>query len=256
VQCYYYYCFSYITLVLPSGVFSIQTVSSVPDSMSAFTAIIFGRPTIMVGLFFGSTSLTERLRGCCLEPGGSGIFSTNGCVVVIQSSYMNSSVYSLVFLDSSRDMVKDVSHIIFDSATTNVNVEDDEVFGPTNAIDLTKDSAFFAKVTDESKDSTLELCCHCNDVVTDEIQVLEIAFHKGKLRKTKFSVDYIDEEDKKHHVGTYESKGETSNFEKFLMPEKIKNFKGLVITFKGNNDRSPWFAVKGIRLARFIEKTL
>lgn len=151
-------------------------------------------------------------------------------------------------------MVKDVSHILFDSATTNTEVTEEEAFGPMNAIDLTKDSAFFAMVTDDK--NAVELCCHCNDVVEDEIQVLEIAFHKGKLRKTKFSVDYIDEEDKKHHVGTYESKGETSNFEKFLMPEKIKNFKGLVITFKGNNDRSPWFSVKGIRLARFIEKTL
>lgn len=154
-------------------------------------------------------------------------------------------------------MVKDVSHITFDRAETNANVEDEEVFGPMNAVDLTKDAAFFAKVSSgDDNQNEIELCCHCDEVVRDEIQVLEIAFHKGKLRKTKFSVDYIDEDDKKHHVGTYESKGETSSFEKFLMPEKIKNFKGLVITFKGNNDRSPWFAVKGIRLAKFVEKTL
>lgn len=151
-------------------------------------------------------------------------------------------------------MVKDVSHVMFDRATTNAKVDDDEVFGPMNAIDLTKDAAFYAKVVDEK--NPIELCCHCDDPVRDEIQVLEIAFHKGKLRKTKFSVDYIDESDKKHHVGTFESKGETGSFEKFPLPEKIKNFKGLVITFKGNNDRSPWFAVKGVRLARFIEKTL
>ena len=150
-------------------------------------------------------------------------------------------------------MTETKTHVVFDRANTNAKIENEEEHGVFNAIDLGVDKAFYANTTD---DESVEIECHCNDPVKDAIDVLEIAFVKGKLRKTKFSVDYIDSEDKKHHVGTYESSGETSNYEKFLMPEKVKDLKGLVITFKGNNDRSPWFAVKGIRLAKFVEKTL
>lgn len=152
-------------------------------------------------------------------------------------------------------MVTNVSHVMFDRATTNAKVDDEEKCGATNAIDLTNNNAFIGNVGDNNnQEITLE--CHCDNPVNDEIDILEIAFHKGKLRKTKFAVDYLDTDYKKHHVGTYESAGNTNNYEKFLMPQKVKGMKGLVITFKGNNDRSPWFAVKGIRLAKFVEKTL
>jgi hypothetical protein len=149
-------------------------------------------------------------------------------------------------------MTETVSHVLFDRASTNAkNIE--EKHSPINAIDLTRDEAFYAK-TDGNEG--IELTCLCHNHVKDEIDVLEIAFVKGKLRKTKFSVDYIDKEDKKHHVGTYESSGTTSEYQKFFFPSKVKDIKGVCITFKGNNDRNPWFMVKGVRLAKFIEKTL
>lgn len=159
----------------------------------------------------------------------------------------------LVFLDSCC-MVETKTHVVFDRANTNAKITDAEEQA-LKAIDIGSDSVFYAHVP-ESDDESVEIECHCNDPVKDEIDVLEIAFHKGKLRKTKFAVDYLDSDFKKHHVGTYESKGESSNYEKFIFPEKIKDIKGLIITLKSNNDGSPWFAVKGIRLAKFVEKTL
>jgi hypothetical protein len=147
------------------------------------------------------------------------------------------------------------SHIIFDRAeATGINPDTkDHDADPYNAIDLGIDRGFYAEAVGESP-CCLE--CYCNEVVEEEIHVLEIAFVKGKLRKTKFSVDYIDDEGKKHHIGTYESTGETNNYEKFFFPEKVKNLQSVCITFKSNSDGSPWFAVKGVRLARFIEKPL
>jgi hypothetical protein len=146
-------------------------------------------------------------------------------------------------------MTETVSHILFDRASTNAK-DVETKHSPVNAIDLTRDEAFYAKGED------IELTCHCHNHFQEGIDVLEIAFVKGKLRKTKFSVDYIDKDDKKHHVGTYEINGLTSDFQKFFFPSKVKDLKGVVITFKGNNDKSPWFMIKGIRLAKFIEKTL
>ena len=148
------------------------------------------------------------------------------------------------------------THVVFDRANTNQKIDDEDDNGAFNAIDIGTDKAFRCHCHDDPEKESVELEVFTNEPVTEAIDVLEIAFHKGKQRKTKFSVDYIDTDDKKHHIGTYESSGETTNYEKFLLPEKIKGFKGIVVTFKGNNDKSPWFAVKGIRLAKFIEKTL
>lgn len=146
------------------------------------------------------------------------------------------------------------SHILFDYANTDSKNTEDEREA-MKAIDTMSDEVFYSNIDNENPEGvSLECCCH--DPVKEEIDVLEIAFHKGKLRKTKFSVDYIDSEDKKHHIGTYESSGENSNYEKFIFPEKVKDIKAIVLRLKSNNDGSPWFAVKGVRLARFIEKTL
>jgi hypothetical protein len=144
------------------------------------------------------------------------------------------------------------SHIIFDRADAsgvNIDTTDDNA-DPYNAIDLGIERAFYA----EGEGCCLE--CHVNDPVDEEIHVLEIAFPKGKLRKTKFSVDYVNSEGTKHHIGTYESTGQTTNYEKFFFPEKVKDIQTICLTFKSNDDGSPWFAVKGVRLARFIEKPL
>jgi hypothetical protein len=150
-------------------------------------------------------------------------------------------------------MTETVSHVLFDRASTNAKSIEAK-HSPVNAIDLTRDEAFYAKSVNDNEG--IELTCHCHNHVSEGIDVLEIAFVKGKLRKTKFSVDYIDKDDKKHHVGTYESSGLTSDFQKFFFPSKVKDLKGVVIGFKGNNDKNPWFMIKGIRLAKFIEKTL
>jgi hypothetical protein len=152
-------------------------------------------------------------------------------------------------------MPQTASHILFDYANTDAkNTDENEAM---KAIDTMSDEVFYSNI-DNASSSEEGVCieCHCHDPIKEEIHVLEIAFHKGKLRKTKFSVEYIDSEDKKHHIGTYQSSGESSNYEKFLFPDKIKNIKAIVLKFKSNNDGSPIFAVKGVRLARFIEKTL
>lgn len=151
-------------------------------------------------------------------------------------------------------MTETVSYITFERAKTNAkDVKESE--GPINAIDLTSNSAFYALSKDPDNEE-VDICVENANAYKDEIDVLEIAFVKGKLRKTKFSVDYINDKDEKHHVGTYESNGKTSNYQKFIFPEKVKDIKGLLIKFKGNNDGYPWFAIKGIRLAKFVEKTL
>lgn len=146
------------------------------------------------------------------------------------------------------------THIVFDNAKTNIKVDDEEESGAFNAVNLASPKAFCASKDNENE--TIELECYNYEPCRDEINVLEIAFKHGKHTRTKFAVDYIGEDDKKSHIGTYESSGKTSEYEKFLMPEKVKGLKGLVITFKGNDDNSPIFGVKGIRLAKFIEKTL
>jgi hypothetical protein len=151
-------------------------------------------------------------------------------------------------------MTKTASHVLFDYANTDSKDVKDENEA-MKAIDTMSDEVFFSNVDNENPEG-VSLECHCHDPVKEEINVLEVAFYKGKLRKTKFSVDYIDSEDKKHHVGTYESDGESSNYQKFLFPEKVKDIKAIVLKFKSNNDGSSWFGIKGVRLARFIEKTL
>jgi hypothetical protein len=152
-------------------------------------------------------------------------------------------------------MVKDASHILFDDVEIKAGqlAEGSEsIF----AIDTLTDKATFIQAT--AGEDAAECCAeyHLHEPVSEEIQVLEVAFHKGKTRKTTFSVDYIDDSDKKHHIGTFTSPGDTNNYTKYLFPDKVKNLKTLVITFKHNSDRSPWFGVKGIRLAKFIEKPL
>jgi len=152
-------------------------------------------------------------------------------------------------------MVKDTSHVLFDDVEikTGQLAEDSD---PRSGIDTLTDKATFVQATGKEGEDG---CCveyHCHDPVGEEIQVLEVAFYKGKTRKTTFSVDYIDDSGKKHHVGTYTSPGDTNNYSKYLFPDKVKNLRTLVVTFKHNDDRSQWFGVKGIRLAKFIEKTL
>jgi len=159
----------------------------------------------------------------------------------------------LVFIDSFS-MVKTASHVLFDYANTDAkNANEQEAM---KAIDTMSDEVFYSNIDNANGEEGVSLECCCHDPVGEEINVLEVAFHKGKLRKTTFSVDYIDSADKKHHIGTYTSSGENSNYEKFLFPDKIKDIKAICLKLKKNNDGSPWFAVKGVRLARFIEKTL
>lgn len=150
-------------------------------------------------------------------------------------------------------MVKDASHILFDDVEIKAGqlAEGSEAL---SGIDTLSDNVTFIQASEKGE------CCaeyHCHEPVSEEIQVLEIAFHKGKTRKTTFAVDYIDADDnKKHHIGTFTSPGDTNNYTKYLFPDKVKNLKTLVVTFKHNSDRSQWFGVKGIRLAKFIEKPL
>jgi hypothetical protein len=150
-------------------------------------------------------------------------------------------------------MTETKTHVVFDRATTNVPIEEDMRDGPFNAVNLTSEASFFAH---RSGDESIELECHVDDPCKEEIDVLEIAFHKGKYKRTKFAVDYIDGEDKRLNVGVFASSGTTNNYEKFIFPEKIKGIKGIVITFLGNDDNSPWFGVKAIRLAKHVEGTL
>lgn len=151
-------------------------------------------------------------------------------------------------------MPQENSYIVFaDAKANNAQVEKEA----RNAVDIGSDNIFLAKAVDGTVDGgkELELECKCDDIVSDSINVLEIAFAKGKYRRTKFSVDYLDEKGEKRHVGTFESSGRTNNYEKFVMPDKIQNFIGLLITFKSNDDGWPYFAVKGIRIARFVNYT-
>ena len=69
-------------LVLPCVAFSIQTLKDDPESMFIIVAMILGIPTIIVGLFLGSTILTVRLRGCLAVPGGCGMSSSEIVVLV------------------------------------------------------------------------------------------------------------------------------------------------------------------------------
>lgn len=150
-------------------------------------------------------------------------------------------------------MVKDASHVLFDDVEIKLGqlAEGSDI---RSGIDTLTNEATFIQAGDKGGDCCA--CYHCHEPVAEEIQILEVAFHKGKTRKTTFSVDYIDADNKKHHIGTFTSPGDTNNYTKYLFPDKVKNLKTLVVTFKHNSDRSPWFGVKGIRLARFIEKTL
>jgi hypothetical protein len=151
------------------------------------------------------------------------------------------------------------SHVIFDRAEASGAIKQanhTEDYGPESAIDLGTDKAFYVESSGDHDKNPVALICHVNEPVDEEIHVLEIAFPKGKLRKTKFSVDYVNSEGTKHHIGTYESTGQTTNYEKFFFPEKVKDIQTICLTFKSNDDGSPWFAVKGVRLARFIEKPL
>jgi|GEM_PF-7009516 len=140
------------------------------------------------------------------------------------------------------------SYITFDNAESNVNGPIGH--SPKNALNIGSDDAFYGEQDAELKDE-VSLTCSCNEAVQDEVNVLEIAFVKGKLRQTKFSVDVIMEDDTKKHVGTYESTL-TTNYQKFIFPEKIKGFKGVILKFKGNSDGYPWFSVKGVRMAKFV----
>jgi hypothetical protein len=150
-------------------------------------------------------------------------------------------------------MVKDASHVLFDDVEIKAG-QLAEGSDPKYGIDTLSEYATFIQATNDKEECCA--CYHCHEPVSEEIQVLEVAFHKGKTRKTTFAVDYIDTDDKTHHIGTFTSPGDTNNYGKYLFPDKVKNLKTLVVTFKHNSDRSPWFGVKGIRLAKFIEKPL
>lgn len=152
-------------------------------------------------------------------------------------------------------MTETKTHVVFDRATTNARIEEDMRDGPFNAINLTSEACFFAHKGEGDK--PIELECYVDDPCKEEIDVLEIAFHMGKYRRTQFSVDYIDEEDdERHRIGVFASSGTTNNYEKFIFPEKVKGIKGIVITFIWNDDNSPWFGVKAVRLAKHVEGTL
>jgi hypothetical protein len=142
------------------------------------------------------------------------------------------------------------SHVLFHKATSNAQLTEASN-GPINAIDLTSNNAFIAY-----GDKDASLVVETSEPVEAPIGVLEVAFVQGKQRRTKFGVDYIDVDGNQKHIAEYESPGKTTNFEKYQFPEKITGIKGIVLRFIGNSDNSPLFAVKGVRLAKDITKTL
>lgn len=134
-------------------------------------------------------------------------------------------------------------------------VEDEERHGVVNAISPFAANSFVIRSENPEKEKVgLEVRVFVP--VQEEVRVLEVAFEGGKQRRTRFAVEYIDVHDKKHNIGSFTSSGTTTNFEKFELPSKIKDFKGLSITFLGNDDRFPYFMVRGVRMAKDIDKPL
>lgn len=147
------------------------------------------------------------------------------------------------------------NYVIFDEAfVLNGKVEDDR-HAAINAISHQSDLSFVVKSEDPEKDKVgLEVRTHVP--VYSEVEVLEVCFEGGKQRRTSFAVEVIGVDGSRKPAGEFTSSGKTSNYQKFRLTQKIKDFNGLALIFKGNDDRTPYFMVKGVRLAKHIDKPL